>query len=569
MGRYRSIESNISALIAVILLLYPSLVAVQCTRNGTKSREEFFENCCFDNVGDTDDRRCDSFDDTNGTWSTIPFEHDTLDNVSPTPCCTVCVSKQLEFEVKIEPQEPRRRRRSNERNRFETPSWTIPSTNTSPNPDRNTSRVCVKLCSPRHRNDENVATRVSKKGTASNGEEETSGVDRRRCDSVFASLNFWGANIVVFANAIYIIPYVLVAVIYLVVPGPNVRAFNRVVICYNVTQIVLNLILIGIGACDLCHVPLHPKVYVVAGLTLMFLTISSTFWLFAICVDVMLAITRFSQESRAESKYRSERRKFLLYAGCAWGGSLLPTMMACVAELSPLLPASSPIRPNFANFEHGPNLPIFCCLVGLISVARAGIIGQSAGLLGHAGATVATAIPAQATVVRTENYDPNPQYSFSYSVADGLTGDNKAQEETRNGDVVQGSYSLIEPDGSRRVVSYAADPINGFNAIVQKDPSITVKTAVRPVLAARPTAASVIAAAPAATVAVRPQLLAAGPTLATTNLVAANAGLLGLGGLGVGLGGIGGLGLRQGSLYGTQALLAGAAYGAGGIVKVH
>ncbi|XP_076278299.1 cuticular protein 5 [Lasioglossum baleicum] len=214
---------------------------------------------------------------------------------------------------------------------------------------------------------------------------------------------------------------------------------------------------------------------------------------------------------------------------------------------------------------------IFVYLVGLISVARAGIIGQSAGLLSPAGATVAAAIPAQAAVVRAENYDPNPQYSFSYSVADGLTGDNKAQEETRNGDVVQGSYSLIEPDGSRRVVSYAADPINGFNAIVQKDPSITVKTAVRPVLAARPAAASVIAAAPAtaAAVAVRPQLLAAGPTVATTNLVAANAGLLGLGGLGVGLAGLGGLGLRQGSLYGTQALLAGAAYGSGGIVKVH
>lgn len=204
---------------------------------------------------------------------------------------------------------------------------------------------------------------------------------------------------------------------------------------------------------------------------------------------------------------------------------------------------------------------IFCYLVGLISVARAGIIGPSAGLIGPAGATVAAAIPAHAAVVRAENYDPNPQYSFSYSVADGLTGDNKAQEETRNGDVVQGSYSLIEPDGSRRVVSYAADPINGFNAIVQKDPSITVKTAVRPVIAARPAAASVLAAGPSG-VAVRPQLLAAGPT----NIVAANAGLLGLGGLGVGIGGIG---LRQGSLLGTQALLAGAAYGAGGIVKVH
>jgi hypothetical protein len=57
-------------------------------------------------------------------------------------------------------------------------------------------------------------------------------------------------------------------------------------------------------------------------------------------------------------------------------------------------------------------------------------------------------------------------------------GDNKAQEETRNGDVVQGSYSLIEPDGARRVVSYAADPVNGFNAVVQRNPTVKTATAV-------------------------------------------------------------------------------------------
>jgi len=77
-------------------------------------------------------------------------------------------------------------------------------------------------------------------------------------------------------------------------------------------------------------------------------------------------------------------------------------------------------------------------------------------------------------------------------------GDNKAQEETRNGDVVQGSYSLIEPDGARRVVSYAADPVNGFNAVVQRNP--TVKTAAT---------ATAVAAAPsviAAAAPVRPQV---------------------------------------------------------------
>nr|CAH7768539.1 unnamed protein product [Callosobruchus chinensis] len=34
------------------------------------------------------------------------------------------------------------------------------------------------------------------------------------------------------------------------------------------------------------------------------------------------------------------------------------------------------------------------------------------------------------------------------------------------------SYSLNEPDGTRRIVDYVADPINGFNAIVRKAPLV-------------------------------------------------------------------------------------------------
>lgn len=69
---------------------------------------------------------------------------------------------------------------------------------------------------------------------------------------------------------------------------------------------------------------------------------------------------------------------------------------------------------------------------------------------------------------RVEPYDPNPHYTFSYSVNDQQTGDSKSQHETRNGDVVRGQYSLTDPDGSRRIVDYSADPLNGFNAVVQR-----------------------------------------------------------------------------------------------------
>lgn len=79
---------------------------------------------------------------------------------------------------------------------------------------------------------------------------------------------------------------------------------------------------------------------------------------------------------------------------------------------------------------------------------------------------------APALIARpAEEYDPHPQYSFSYGVNDPTTGDAKQQSETRDGDNVQGSYSLVEPDGSTRTVEYTADPINGFNAVVHKGPA--------------------------------------------------------------------------------------------------
>ncbi|XP_051173938.1 larval cuticle protein A2B-like [Leptopilina boulardi] len=97
----------------------------------------------------------------------------------------------------------------------------------------------------------------------------------------------------------------------------------------------------------------------------------------------------------------------------------------------------------------------------------------------YAAAPVAYAAAPVAKVVKTVDteYDPNPQYSYAYDVQDALTGDSKTQQESRNGDVVHGSYSLLESDGTRRVVEYTADDVNGFNAVVHKEPAqVAVKT---------------------------------------------------------------------------------------------
>ncbi|XP_013136028.1 PREDICTED: larval/pupal rigid cuticle protein 66-like [Papilio polytes] len=60
---------------------------------------------------------------------------------------------------------------------------------------------------------------------------------------------------------------------------------------------------------------------------------------------------------------------------------------------------------------------------------------------------------------------------FSYGVADPYTGDYKSQIETRAGDRVRGQYSLLDADGTRRTVDYAAGA-EGFNANVRKDPAL-------------------------------------------------------------------------------------------------
>lgn len=71
-------------------------------------------------------------------------------------------------------------------------------------------------------------------------------------------------------------------------------------------------------------------------------------------------------------------------------------------------------------------------------------------------------------VITEESYDPNPSYSFSYGVKDPSTGDSKMQEESLENGVVRGSYSLAEPDGTIRRVTYTADDIHGFQAKVEK-----------------------------------------------------------------------------------------------------
>lgn len=86
-----------------------------------------------------------------------------------------------------------------------------------------------------------------------------------------------------------------------------------------------------------------------------------------------------------------------------------------------------------------------------------------------------------------DTFDAHPRYSFAYDVQDALSGDVKSQQETRDGDQVQGQYSLNDADGYRRIVDYKADGERGFSAVVRREPLRAV---------ASPAAAMVVAKKP-------------------------------------------------------------------------
>ncbi|XP_045768307.1 cuticle protein 7-like [Maniola jurtina] len=164
------------------------------------------------------------------------------------------------------------------------------------------------------------------------------------------------------------------------------------------------------------------------------------------------------------------------------------------------------------------------CLVGAVAAAPSGYGGLGA--------------------IAVDSYSV-PRYEFNYAVNDPSTGDNKAQSEVRDGDVVKGSYSLTEPDGTLRVVEYTADAVRGFNAIVKRIGAaghpqtvqlapIVTKQIVQPVV--KQVAAPII----------EPVVAQVSQIAEPINDYAADLGTLDLGGwgngLGLGLGGLGGLG---------------------------
>ena len=64
-------------------------------------------------------------------------------------------------------------------------------------------------------------------------------------------------------------------------------------------------------------------------------------------------------------------------------------------------------------------------------------------------------------------FDENPKYNFDFKVADDVEQTYIAQQETRDSDIVTGSYSYVDPYGSLIIVNYEAGPM-GYSAVTEK-----------------------------------------------------------------------------------------------------
>ncbi|KAK0166999.1 hypothetical protein PV327_004454 [Microctonus hyperodae] len=193
-------------------------------------------------------------------------------------------------------------------------------------------------------------------------------VEDRQCDSLLKVLDFWGASMVILATILYTIPYVIIVILYCAIPTLRIRAYDKSVVAFNASYVILNCLLIFIGSFELCHKVLPNVVYGILGLIILFLTQASVLWLFIICFDMTSVITRFHWAPDSDSRKRDDKKKFRIYSTCVWGMSLLPTVIAMIMEFNSFLPQDSLWRPNFSHFHgnHNISLVIYTILMPVL-----------------------------------------------------------------------------------------------------------------------------------------------------------------------------------------------------------
>ncbi|KAL2727507.1 G-protein coupled receptor Mth2-like [Vespula maculifrons] len=164
---------------------------------------------------------------------------------------------------------------------------------------------------------------------------------------------FWGAKTYMLTNIAHMILCIVVVVTYLSVPELRKGVYNHAVLRHNISLLGLGSILTFLSY---CQYPLDDNLTILLWLLLQYFTLATVFWLNVICFDMTLCITRFRWTvGLGANNERDKYRRLLLYGVFAWGGALLPTVVAGIFEYTPGIPKNFPLKPNYVRYCLGPN----------------------------------------------------------------------------------------------------------------------------------------------------------------------------------------------------------------------
>ncbi|CAL1682336.1 unnamed protein product [Lasius platythorax] len=177
---------------------------------------------------------------------------------------------------------------------------------------------------------------------------------------------FWGAQTYMDTNVAHVILCIIVVVVYLSVPKLGKSIYNRAVLRHNVCLLLQGCILMFLGFCELCDCPMSDDFATFLWIVLQYFTNATVFWLNVICFDMTLSITRFRwMVGSGQQTNQKENNRLLLYGIFAWGGALIPAVVAFILEFCPGIPDDFPLKPNYRRYRGGPNFVVNIYFFGI------------------------------------------------------------------------------------------------------------------------------------------------------------------------------------------------------------
>lgn len=147
----------------------------------------------------------------------------------------------------------------------------------------------------------------------------------------------------------------LVVLMYYTLSDANKNLYNGAVMRHNASLLMLVGILILLGYCQLSDCQFNKVTTRLLWLSLQYFTIVTIFWLNVICFDMTLVITRFCWIPAAGDR-EDENQKIVIYSILAWGGAMVPSVLAAFFEFIPQIPSDFLWKANFMEASNGPRL---------------------------------------------------------------------------------------------------------------------------------------------------------------------------------------------------------------------